>query len=155
MKKPRRLLRDQRGDIMVNTLLSVVVFVVIMITFINLAGVFVTYQNLSYLTKNIARSVELAGGVDNGVEAQIALADAALQSEFCEGLDSANTGDIITANYFSGRHIQLRERFTVTCRCTYRVPIVTPQLGLEPVTIDIPLAVTIEGMSEVYWKAGP
>lgn len=154
MKKLQRLCQDQRGDIFVSTILSVLVFVAIMVSFINLAGVFVTYQNLSYLTKNIARSVELAGGVDESVEAKIAIADRELRNDFCDGLDSAASGDIISANYFSGSRIQLRDSFTVTCRCTYKVPIITPQLGLEPITIDIPLAVSIEGMSEVYWKAG-
>jgi len=154
MGKPQQLRQDRRGDIFVNTLISVLVFTVVLITFVNLAGVFVTYQNLSYLTKNIARSVELAGGVDFAVEAKIAVADAELRGRFCDGLESTATGEIITADYFSGSHIQLRDRFTVTCRCIYKVPIITPKLGLEPVTIDIPLAVTIEGMSEVYWKAG-
>ena len=131
------------------------VFVVIMITFVNMAGIFVTYQNLSYLTKNITRSVELAGGVDGSVEAAISLANSELVSDFCDGLESADSGEIINVTFIQGNKIQLRDSFTVTCRCVYKVPIITPQIGLEPITIDIPLAVSIEGMSEVYWKAGP
>jgi len=149
------LRHDRRGDIFVSTLVSVLVFVVILITFVNLAGVFVTYQNLSYLTKNIARSVELAGGVDGSVEAAISLADAELHTEFCDGLESTDIGTIIDATYIQGSHIQLRDSFTVRCSTVYRVPIITPRMGLTPVTIDIPLAVSIDGMSEVYWKEDP
>lgn len=154
MKPLQRLLHDRRGDIYVSTILSVLVFVVIMITFVNLAGIFTTYQSLSYLTKNVARSVELAGSVDGTVEAAISRADSELTSDFCAGLESTDSGDIVSASFIQGNRIQLRDSFTVTCRCVYKVPIITPQLGLEPVTIDIQLAVSIEGMSEVYWKAG-
>ena len=59
----------------------------------------------------------------------------------------------VTASYFDAvsRKIQLRNTFTVNLTSSYRINVFTPING-TPVGFNIPLRVSLTGMSEKYWK---
>jgi hypothetical protein len=53
--------------------------------------------------------------------------------------------------YCADQKIQLRDTFTITMTYSYPFTIFTPSFA-PPVEIQIPMKVSITGMSEKFWK---
>ncbi|MBS7306101.1 MAG: DUF4320 family protein [Lachnospiraceae bacterium] len=115
-------------------------------TAISFFGVFTMYLNLNYTARRVVREIEISGEVStdtydlfNDLKASTNIGSGATMS--------------VTASYFdaAARKIQLRDTFTVVCRSNYRINVFTP-VGGTPVGFDIPLKISLAGMSEKFWK---
>ncbi len=141
----RQLICDQRGEIIVDTLVMLIVSVVILMTLIEFLGVFMTFQNVNFIGKRLARAVEVSGSVQ-GLDTTF--------DELCDKTKMA--GDIdyqIQASYCDSgnRRIQLRDTFTLTVSYTYYLNIFTPDFA-PPLRLTFPLTSRVIGMSEVFYK---
>lgn len=117
-------------------------------------GVFVTclfalcfmayYLRLYVVCDKVVRSVEVSGLVDSTTY----------------DLADTLTGDYLTVNtnvsatYFDAAQteIQLRSVFTITLTSSYKIRVATPLSGGNAVYLTLPMTVSIQGMSEKFWR---
>lgn len=140
-----RRMQYSSGSVYIELILKTVVFFTLILTAMLFFSVFMRYANLSYAARRVVREIEISGQVSqkttdlfNQLKAQSNVGDA--------------TMEVTDVTYFDHtKKIQLRETFTVVCRSSYRLDILSPILG-PPVGIDIPLQVKLSGMSEKFWK---
>lgn len=99
---------------------------------------------LFFACNKVSRSIEVSGIVD------------ARTYEMVEELlgDSLHVTTTVDAHYYDAAtgKIQLRDKFTVTLSAVYSIPLVMPLTHGTPVTLDIPLRISMIGISEVYWR---
>lgn len=138
----RRLLRRKDGDSAVEFIMTSAVLILVFAMLVS-ALVYVTqYYNASFICRKVARSIEVSGQY-NAAEVNAITDD--------HGGDAlSNLRVQVTASYFSGRKIQLRDSFTVTLTADYRIAIL--RFGSSPLYLDLPIKVRLTGMSEVYWR---
>ena len=126
-------------------ILKTLVFMTLIATAISFFGVFTMYLNLNYAARRVVREIEISGKVSTET-----------YDLFDDLKTHTNMGGAtmsVTASYFdaAARKIQLRDTFTVVCRNNYRINVFTP-IGGTPVGFDIPLKISLAGMSERFWK---
>lgn len=136
----------KRASAIYEIILKTLVFMTLIATAISFFGVFTSYLNLNYTARRVVREIEISGKVSSDTY------------ELFETMKTnTNIGDSasmsVSASYFdaASKKIQLRDTFTVTCRSNYRINVFTP-IGGTPVGFDIPLRISLTGMSEKYWK---
>jgi hypothetical protein len=102
----------------------------------------IQYYNASFICRKVVRSIEVSGQY-NAAEVNNLVDDLG-------GDALTNLRVSVSASYFSGRKIQLRNSFTVTLTATYRIAIL--RFGSSPLYLNLPIKVRLAGMSEVYWR---
>ncbi|MDD4566118.1 MAG: DUF4320 family protein [Eubacteriales bacterium] len=145
MDKLKKLLKDKRGSLYFELLVFFLVVTVWIMTSINFYNAVINYQNINYMAKSLAKTIELEGAVTGEVYDKME----ALNENFNIDADMKIT-NIRYYDSFS-KTIQFRDPFTVTVSDTFRLEVLSP-LFSDPVYLDIPLSASITGMSEVYWK---
>ena len=142
LKRLRCLLREKKGDEAVSFLMTTAMLVLIFAVLVSAMIYIMQYYNASYMCRRVVRSIEITGVYDE-----------AKTRSLISSLSGSDMEDIqiqVDAVYYSGRKIQLRQTFSVTLKGSYRITILT--LGGNPVALDLPIAVKVAGMSEVYWR---
>lgn len=139
----QKLLMSKKGSSYFDLMLKTLVVLTLMVTVMSFLSIFTTYLNLNHVCRRVVRVVELEGQVSEraydvfyrlkqqtGISPEMAVEDV----EYCED-----------------QKIQLRDNFTITMRYSYPFTVLTPSFA-PPVEIQIPMKVSITGMSEKYWK---
>ena len=140
--KLRGYLSDRKGNSAVEFIFTTAMLILIFAVLIS-ALVYVTqFYSASYICRRVVRTIEITGEY-NEREVQ-SLADELGGA----ALDDLNIS--VTASYFRGRKIQLRDEFTVQLRAVHRINIF--MMGGSPVSIDLPIEIKLSGRSEVFWK---
>ena len=126
-------------------ILKTLVFMTLIATAISFFGVFTMYLNLNYAARRVVREIEISGKVSSDTY------DLFNDIKATTNIGSASMS--VSATYFdaASRKIQLRNTFTVICKSNYRINVFTP-VGGTPVGFDIPLKISLTGMSEKFWK---
>lgn len=136
----------KRASVYYELIIKTVVFLTLIATAISFFGIFTSYLNLNYAARRVVREIEISGQVTSNTTALFNTLNTNL-----------NMGDgaamSVTASYFDAvsRKIQLRNTFTVNLTSSYRINVFTPING-TPVGFNIPIRVSLTGMSEKYWK---
>lgn len=139
----KKLLTSQSGSSYFDLMVKTLVVITLMLTVISFLSVFTTYLNLNHICRRVVRVVELEGQVSDKAN------DVFYRLKQQTGLSPDMTVEDV--DYFDGQKIQLRDTFTVTMTYSYSFTIFTPSFA-PPVEIQIPMKVSISGMSEHYWK---
>lgn len=139
----KKLLTDRKGSSYFDLMVKTLVVITLMLTVISFLSVFTTYLNLNHICRRVVRVVELEGQVSDRAY------DVFYRLKQQTGISPEMTiGDV---EYYEDQKIQLRNTFTVTMAYKYPFTIFTPSFA-PPVEIQIPMRVSIGGMSEHYWK---
>ena len=105
--------------------------------------IFTAQQSLNQTAKYMARTVELYGKADDETLASVTENESFIEPDSIsidtEWEDAAE------------KTIQLKTPFTLTITKTVSIVILRPTLG-DPVTIDVLISASANGISEVYWK---
>lgn len=139
-----KLLLCKQGSAYYELIIKTLVVITLMATVISFLSIFTTYLTLNHIDRRIVRVIELDGQV----------ADAAYDTFYRlkeqTGLSPEMTVEDV--EYCDGsQKIQLRDTFTVTMTYSYAFTLFKPSFA-PPVQINIPMKVSITGMSEKYWK---
>lgn len=139
----QKLLFDKRGSSYFDLMIKTLVVLTLMVTVISFLSIFTTYLNLNHVCRRVVRVVELEGQVSDKAY------DVFYRLKQQTGLSPELT--VEDATFSDGQKIQLRDTFTVTMTYSHPFTILTPSFA-PPVVIQIPMKVSITGMSEKYWK---
>lgn len=138
-----RLLANRQGSSYFDLMIKTLVVITLMLTVMSFLSIFTTYLNLNYVCRRVVRVVELEGEVSDRAY------DVFYRLKQQTGLSPEMTVDEV--DYCEDQKIQLRDTFTITLTDSYSFTIFTPSFA-PPVVIQIPMKVSITGMSEHYWK---
>lgn len=140
-----KLLSNRKGSAYYELIVKTLVVITLMATVMSFLSIFTAYLNLNNMCRRVVRVVELDGqvsdnayGVFNRLKEQTGLSP------------EMTVGDVEYCDEQSQK-IQLRDTFTVTMTYSYPFTLFKPSFA-PPVQIDIPMKVSITGMSEKYWK---
>jgi len=139
----QKLLSDRKGSSYFDLIIKTLVVITLMATVMNFLSIFTTYLNLNHVCRRVVRVVELEGQVSDKAY------DVFYRLKQQTGLSPEMTVEDV--EYCEGQKIQLRDTFTVTMEYNHPFTIFTPSFA-PPVQINIPMKVSITGMSEVFWK---
>ena len=139
----QKLLSDRKGSSYFDLIIKTLVVLSLMVTVMSFLSVFTTYLNLNHVCRRVVRVVELEGQVSDRAY------DVFYRLKQQTGLSPEMTVEDV--KYYGDRKIQLRDTFTITMTYSYPFTIFTPSFA-PPVEIQIPMKVSITGMSEKYWK---
>jgi hypothetical protein len=140
--KLRSLLRRKNGDSAVEFIMTSAVLILVFAMLVSALVYVIQYYNASFICRKVVRSIEVSGQY-NAAEVNNLVDDLG-------GDALTNLRVSVSASYFSGRKIQLRNSFTVTLTATYRIAIL--RFGSSPLYLNLPIKVRLAGMSEVYWR---
>ena len=138
-----KLLSDRKGSSYFELMIQTLVVITLMVTVMSFLSIFTTYLNLNHVCRRVVRIVELDGQVSDQAN------DTFYKLKQQTGLSPEMTVEDV--EYCEDQKIQLRDTFTITMTYSYPFTIFTPSFA-PPVVIQIPMKVSIEGMSEHYWK---
>jgi hypothetical protein len=140
----KKLLLGRRGSAYYELIIKTLVVITLMATVMSFLSIFTAYLNLNHMCRRVVRVVELEGQVSDNVY------DVFYRLKEQTGLSPEMT--IEDVQYCDGsQKIQLRDTFTVTMTDSYGFTLFKPSFA-PPVQINIPMKVSITGMSEKYWK---
>jgi len=139
----QQLLFNRKGSSYFDLMIKTLVVITLMVTVVSFLSVFTTYLNLNHVCRRVVRVVELDGQVSDQTY------DVFNQLKQQTGLSPEMT--VENVEYCEDQKIQLRDTFTITMIYNYPFTIFTPSFS-PPVVIEIPMKVSITGMSEHYWK---
>jgi len=139
----QQLLFNRKGSSYFDLMIKTLVVITLMVTVISFLSVFTTYLNMDHICRRVVRVVELDGQVSDQAY------DAFYQLKQQTGLSPEMT--VENVEYCEDQKIQLRDTFTITMTYSYPFTVFTPSFS-PPVVIEIPMKVSITGMSEHYWK---
>lgn len=139
----QKLLFDRKGSSYFDLMIKTLVVITLMVTVMSFLSIFTTYLNLNHVCRRVVRVVELEGQVSDRAY------DVFYQLKQQTGLSPEMIIEDVA--YCEDKKIQLRDTFTVTMTYSYPFTIFTPSFA-PPVVIQIPMEVSITGMSEHYWK---
>ena len=139
----QKLLSDRQGSAYFELMIKTLVVLTLMVTVISFLNVFTTYLNLNHVCRRVVRVVELEGQVS----------DKAYDTFYRLKQQTGLSPDMVIEDveYCDGQKIQLRDTFTITMTYRYPFTIFTPSFA-PPLEVEIPMKVSITGMSEHYWK---
>lgn len=140
-----KLLFNQKGSTFFDLIIKMLVVITLMATVISFLGVFTTYLNLNHVCRRVVRVVELEGQVSDKAY------DVFYQLKQQTGLSPEMTIENVQYCDDLNQKIQLRDTFTVTMRYSHTFTIFSPSFA-PPVEINIPMKISITGMSEKFWK---
>ena len=139
----RRFIRDRTGEAYVDVAITLLIVITFFASLMALFPIFTAQQNLNQTAKYMARTVELYGKAD----------DATLKSVTENGnfiIPDSIEVDTVWDDA-AKKTIQLKTPFVVTITKTVPIVIMRPALG-EPVEINVNIAASAQGISEVYFK---
>jgi len=139
----QQLLFNRKGSSYFDLMIKTLVVITLMVTVISFLSVFTTYLNMDHICRRVVRVVELDGQVSDQAYDVFNL----LKQQ--TGLSPEMT--VENVEYCEDQKIQLRDTFTITMAYSYPFTVFTPSFS-PPVVIEIPMKVSITGMSEHYWK---
>lgn len=140
----KKLLLGRKGSAYYELIIKTLVVITLMATVMSFLSIFTAYLNLNHMCRRVVRVVELEGQVSNNAY------DVFYRLKEQTGLSPEMT--IENVEYCDGsQKIQLRDTFTVTMIDSYAFTLFKPSFT-PPVQINIPMKVSITGMSEKYWK---
>lgn len=139
-----KMLRGKAGNTIVDTLVGFAVQMGVLIVALFALAYMANALKVYFACNKVARSIEVSGIVDARTYAIV--------DEFA-GESLPVTVDI-DAQYYDAAagKIQLRDSFKVTLSSSYAIPIIMPLTGGAPVTIHVPIKISMTGISEVYWR---
>jgi len=138
----KRILCRRDGSAAVEFIMTTAVLILIFAMLVSALVYITQYYHAAFITRRLVRSIEIAGEYDPAKVSQMV-------TEL--GGTCFNSPRVtVTANYWSGRKIQLRSCFTVTLKASYRIVIL--RFGQADRYLSLPITVKLQGMSEVYWK---
>lgn len=139
----RKFIRDQTAEAYIDVAITVLIIFAFMASLMALYPIFTAQQSLNQTAKYMARTAELYGKADDNT-----LQSVTENGKFVEP-DSVSVDtewkDAVE------KTIQLKTPFTVTISKTVPIVIIRPALG-DPVTINVLITASANGISEVYWK---
>ena len=138
-----KLLLNKVGSSYFDLMIKTVVVITLMVTAMSFLSIFTTYLNLNHVCRRVVRVVELEGQVSDKAY------DTFYRLKQQTGLSPEMTVEDV--EYCDGQKIQLRNTFTITMTYSHPFTIFTPSFA-PPVQIQIPMKVSITGMSEKFWK---
>lgn len=132
-------------------------------------SVFVQFESLSYAAKTVARQIEITGSCDSetvmdnitaltentnlimGRESDGLIYEITDVSDPPAGTDPALSNNLYP---YGAQRLQLRQTFKITLYATYELELIGPIDGslIGAWTVTIPLAYSVTGMSEVFWR---
>jgi len=131
-------LSERRGDFTISGAFKILLVVALVVIFISIGGVLMTWNKVNMLSSEIVRYIELQGRVDSSVYDKI--------DELKDSTNLNVTVDIDASCISGTDRIQFGGQFTVTL--TYEA-----SFGLGGVfQTPIELHATATGRSEKYWK---
>jgi len=139
----QKLLFSRKGSSYFDLMIKTLVVITLMATVMSFLSIFTTYLNLNHVCRRVVRVVELEGQVSDKAY------DVFYRLKQQTGLSPEMTVEDV--QYCDGQKIQLRNTFTVMMEYSHPFTIFTPSFA-PPVQINIPMKVSITGMSEKYWK---
>jgi hypothetical protein len=140
----KKLLLGRRGSAYYELIIKTLVVITLMATVMSFLSIFTAYLNLNHMCRRVVRVVELEGQVSDNVY------DVFYRLKEQTGLSPEMTVEDV--EYCDGsQKIQLRDTFTITMTYNYAFTLFKPSFA-PPVQINIPMKVSITGMSEKYWK---
>lgn len=139
----KKLLSNKSGSSYFDLMVKTLVVITLMLTVISFLSVFTTYLNLNHICRRVVRVVELEGQVSDKAN------DVFYRLKQQTGLSPDMTVEDV--EYCEGQKIQLRNTFTITMTYRYPFTIFAPSFA-PPLEVEIPMKVSIGGMSEHYWK---
>lgn len=139
----RKFIRDQTGEGFIDVAITILIIFTLLASILTLYPIITAQQSLNQTAKYMARTVELYGKAD----------DETLQSLMGDGvfLEPDNISVETVWENATEKTIQLKTPFTLTVTKTVSIIILRPALG-DPVTIDVTITASAQGISEVYWK---
>jgi len=139
----RKFIRDQTGEAYIDVAITVLIIFTLMASLMALYPIFTAQQSLNQTAKYMARTVELYGKADDETLASVTENESFIEPDSIsidtEWEDAAE------------KTIQLKTPFTLTITKTVSIVILRPALG-DPVTINVLISASANGISEVYWK---
>lgn len=138
-----KLLSDRKGSSYFELMIQTLVVITLMVTVMSFLSIFTTYLNLNHVCRRVVRVVELDGQVSDQAN------DTFYKLKQQTGLSPEMTVEDV--EYCEDQKIQLRDTFTIVMTYNYPFTVFTPSFA-PPVVIQIPMKVSITGMSEHYWK---
>lgn len=140
----KKLLSDRKGSAYYELIIKTLVVITLMASVMSFLSIFTAYLNLNHMCRRVVRVVELEGQVSDNAYAIF------YRLKEQTGLSPEMTVEDV--EYCGGsQKIQLRDTFTVTMTASYAFTLFKPSFT-PPVQINIPMKVSITGMSEKYWK---
>lgn len=148
MKKINKLsplFKDERGEMMVKTIIFMLITVIIVLFSIDILNVAMKYQNVSYTSKSLAKIIECDGQVTSRIQDYL--------DELNTNLNMNMTYDVSDVTYINPveQNIQFRDSFKVTVKDEAKVKILNPIFS-PPIEFTLELKSDVNGISEVYWK---
>lgn len=140
-----KLLSDRKGSSYFDLIIKTLVVITLMATVMSFLSIFTAYLNLNHICRRVVRVIELEGQVADKAY------DVFYRLKEQTGVSPEMTVEDVAYCDAQNRKIQLRDTFTVTMKYTHAFTIFTPSFA-PPVQINIPMRVSITGMSEVFWK---
>lgn len=133
MKKYLKRITANKGDTYIGTTVFVMVMMIMLVLFLNVAPVFLTKMKLDTYASELCREAEIAGRIGSEVENRLARLNES------SGLDP-------TVTWSKDGKVQIGNTFTVT------VSLETDFSFFIFTGNPITLISTAEGTSEVFWK---
>ena len=138
----RKILRRKDGSSAVEFIFTSAVLILVFAMLVSALVYVMAYYNAAFITRKVVRNIEVTGQY-NSAEAYAIANDMG-------GRTFENMQINVTATYFQGRKIQLRDHFTVKLRANYTIPIM--RFGASTQVLRLPINIELHGMSEVFWK---
>jgi hypothetical protein len=145
LPRPFSKLLDKKGSSYIDLIIKTLVVITLMATVISFLGVFTTYLNLNHMCRRVVRVVELEGQVAEPAY------DVFYRLKQQTGLSPEMTIENVAYCDEQNQKIQLRDTFTITMEYSHAFTLFRPSFT-DPIQIQIPMRVSITGMSEKYWK---
>ena len=139
----RNFIRDQTGEGFIDVAITILIVFTLMASLMALFPILAAHMSLNQTVKYMARTVELYGKADDDT-----LQSVTENGEFIEP-DSVSV-ETEWENALE-KTIQLKTPFTITITKTVSIIIMRPAVG-DPVTINVCITASANGISEVYWK---
>ena len=139
----RRFIRDQTAEGYIDVAITILIVFTLMASLLALYPIFTAQQSLNQTAKYTARTIELYGKADDETLAYVTAGENFLEPDSVEIDTEWHDAAVKT--------IQLKTPFTLTITKTVSIVILRPALG-DPVTIDVLISASANGISEVYWK---
>lgn len=140
-----KLFSNRSGSTFFDLIIKMLVVITLMATVISFLGVFTTYLNLNHVCRRVVRVVELEGQISDKAY------EVFYQLKQQTGLSPEMSIENVQYCDGTNQKIQLRDTFTITMKSSHTFTIFSPSFG-PPVEINIPMRVSITGMSEKFWK---
>lgn len=142
IKKISKIIGSRQASAYLELLITLCIIFCVIATLIYIPPAYSYKQDMDFMARKLVRVVEVTGTTDSidGLYAQLS-----------EQMSMAPT---VTwdAAYISGtRNIQIRNTFTLTLKGSYEIKVFDPMFA-PPAILEIPIIVTLTGVSEAYFK---